>query len=129
MTFRTHEFSDDDKRDILERSVGPKMTNRLDDVQKIELLLDEAGYRSFDPETGPSGMSGPVLDRAVMDFQRDHGLKTDGLIYTDGPTIKALARQGRGGDTEIGHLTPGETVIPPSLITPELRRELDKGFA
>jgi hypothetical protein len=33
---------------------------------------------------------------------------------------EALALQGRGGDTKIAHLTPGEMVIPRSLITPEL---------
>jgi hypothetical protein len=129
MNYRTHEFNDDDKRDLLERSVGSKMTNRIGDVQKIEVLLDKAGYRPFDPENGPTGMSGPVLDRAVMDFQRDNGLKKDGLVYTDGPTIKALAQQGRRGDTEIGHLTPGEMVIPKRVMTLELRRELDRAFA
>jgi hypothetical protein len=70
-----------------------------------------------------------VLDRATLDFQRDHGLKQDGMIYTDGPTIKALAAQGRNGDTEIGHLTPGETVIPKDVLTLELQRELDRAFA
>jgi hypothetical protein len=33
---------------------------------------------------------------------------------------EVLALQGRGGDTKIAHLTPGELVIPRSLLTPEL---------
>jgi len=37
---------------------------------------------------------------------------------------EVLALQGRGGDTEIAYMTPGEIVIPRSLQTPELMKEL-----
>ena len=37
---------------------------------------------------------------------------------------RVLALQGRGGDTEIAHLTPGEVVIPRSLQTPSVMRTL-----
>jgi hypothetical protein len=37
---------------------------------------------------------------------------------------KLLALQGRGGDREIAHLTPGEVVIPRSLQTPGLMRAI-----
>jgi len=33
---------------------------------------------------------------------------------------RLLAAQGRGGDTEVAHVTPGELVIPPNLQTPEI---------
>jgi len=33
---------------------------------------------------------------------------------------RVLAAQGRGGDTEVAHLSPGEVVLPRSLQTPEL---------
>jgi len=33
---------------------------------------------------------------------------------------RLLAAQGRGGDTEVAHVTPGELVLPPDLQTPEL---------
>ncbi len=36
-----------------------------------------------------------------------------------------LALQGRGGDTEIAHLTPGEMVIPAWMQTPEVMRYLE----
>jgi cellobiose-specific phosphotransferase system component IIA len=35
-----------------------------------------------------------------------------------------LALQGRGGDTEIAHLTPGEVVLPRSLQTPALMKQI-----
>jgi hypothetical protein len=37
---------------------------------------------------------------------------------------KLLALQGRGGDTEIAHVTSGEVVIPRTLQTPEVMRTL-----
>ena len=33
---------------------------------------------------------------------------------------QVLALQGRGGDTQIAHMTPGEIVIPARLRTPEV---------
>jgi hypothetical protein len=37
---------------------------------------------------------------------------------------QVLALQGRGGDSSIAHLTPGEIVVPLSVLTPDLRRKL-----
>lgn len=41
-----------------------------------------------------------------------------------------LAREGRGGDTEIGHLTPGEIVVPKAILKrfPALRTALFDAF-
>lgn len=40
-----------------------------------------------------------------------------------------LAAQGRGGDTEIAHVTPGELVLPDALQTPELLAALRQAAA
>ncbi len=37
---------------------------------------------------------------------------------------QVLALQGRGGDTEIAHVTPGEVVIPARIRTPEVMAAL-----
>lgn len=44
--------------------------------------------------------------------------------------FEALARKGRGGDTEIGHLTEGELVVPVSILArfPEARDALFDAF-
>jgi hypothetical protein len=34
---------------------------------------------------------------------------------------KMMAKQGRNGDSQLGHLTPGEMVIPKQALTPQLR--------
>jgi hypothetical protein len=39
---------------------------------------------------------------------------------------RLLALQGRGGDTELAHLTPGEVVVPPQLQTPEVIQALQR---
>ena len=38
---------------------------------------------------------------------------------------RQLARKGRGGDSEIAHVTPGEIVVPRELQTPEVMAALD----
>ena len=40
-----------------------------------------------------------------------------------------LADEGRGGDQIVGHLTPGEVVVPVNIIDDELRSMLDEIFA
>jgi hypothetical protein len=37
---------------------------------------------------------------------------------------RLLAMQGRGGDTEIAHVTPGEVVLPRSLQTPAIMQQI-----
>jgi hypothetical protein len=38
---------------------------------------------------------------------------------------KVLALQGRGGDTAVAHLEPGEMVIPRRVLTPELAQLIE----
>lgn len=38
---------------------------------------------------------------------------------------KAIAKQGKGGDTEVAHLTPGEKIVPPQAQTPALNAQID----
>ena len=48
------------------------------------------------------------------------------------PIVQAqrLARQGRGGDTTIAHLTPGELVVPPTVLAQMgTAEQLRRGFA
>ena len=45
-------------------------------------------------------------------------------------TPQQLARKGRGGDTMVGHLTPGEVVVPaPVMAQRMVRGALSQGFA
>lgn len=64
--------------------------NRKQDVAKVETLLGQTGHYDIQRLQGPTGYWGLVGDRAVKDFQRENGLKADGLLNPDGPTIVSL---------------------------------------
>ena len=40
--------------------------------------------------------------------------------------IMALANAGRGGDTQIAHVRPGELVLPPEILDKDLVKSLEK---
>ncbi len=40
-----------------------------------------------------------------------------------------MGAQGRGGDTMMAHMTPGEIAVPPQVQTPEVLSSLNKAFA
>lgn len=42
--------------------------------------------------------------------------------------LQQLAQQGRGGDTMIAHLTPGEMEVPPEVQTPKVLATLKKAY-
>lgn len=44
------------------------------------------------------------------------------------PEVEQAADMGRGGDTEMAHVTPGEVVIPLNVQTPELMSALKQAF-
>ena len=59
-------------------SVGRFGDNNRDDVIKAQALLANAGYYEL-PEPGmPTGWPGGELNRALIRFQKDHGLEPDG---------------------------------------------------
>lgn len=48
--------------------------------------------------------------------------------YMIAPAMRQMAQMGQGGDTEVGHLTPGEIVVPKSAMTPAVLRALKGAF-
>jgi biotin carboxyl carrier protein len=83
-----------------------------EDAWKDEPVLG----RAREQETGVLGPLPKGGDFAEIVF--------DLLAGADDPSLRneaqALARAGRGGDTQIAHLTPGEIVIPKRLQTPQV---------
>ena len=68
----------------------PKTRYRRDDVGRVEGVLGRAGI------FGGRKRRRPVFDTrleiGVRDFQRQKGLRVDGLLNPGGPTIRALGR-------------------------------------
>ena len=78
----------------LSAAVGPEPApNRREDVLKVQTLLGQAGHYDIKRTYGPTGWWGGTGERAVKDFQKQNGLKVDGLLNPGGPTIKRLEDQ------------------------------------
>lgn len=71
-------------------SVGMEGLNSRRDVAKVENLLGRAGALDLAKTDGVTGFFGARTDEAVKKFQKDRGLKVDGLINPNGPTLKTL---------------------------------------
>lgn len=84
-------------------SVGRFGANDRQDVIKAQALLANAGYYDLPDPGMPTGWPGGELNRALIRFQKDHGLEADGtLLPLDpsgvtetgvGETVQALQNQ------------------------------------
>ena len=87
---------------------------------------------------GPAEMAGNLLNQARISgngpLRQKYLRKAQQVIAQIDPhanpealqelQAQVLALQGRGGDTEVAHVTPGEVVIPKRMRTPELMAAL-----
>ncbi|TAK99075.1 MAG: hypothetical protein EPO08_17385 [Rhodospirillaceae bacterium] len=73
-------------------------------------------------DAGGGSLRFHFLSRAQQAIAKLDPARQQGLIQRLQGEILAL--QGRGGDTKIAHLTPGEVVIPKRLQTPEFMRDV-----
>ncbi|MBT5109905.1 MAG: peptidoglycan-binding protein [Rhodospirillaceae bacterium] len=75
----------------LKKTIGDSYTMDLDDSLNTKKALADLGHLKI-PDYGLT----PYPDRAMVDgvksFQKDHGLKIDGVMKKDGPTINRLNR-------------------------------------
>lgn len=99
----------------LDAPVGRRGANDRIDVAKIETLLGRAGYLDLAPTDGPTGYYGARLENALKRFQKDDGLKADGLVNPDGPTLAALTRATAANDN-------GNSPEAPSLLESDSAR-------
>ncbi len=107
--------------------------------QRLNGALDDARDLGLDPKAfaaaGLTGMRALLALRRVHDSagkptQPDHLARAQEVLRALNPKrhgalvqqmqARLLALHGRGGDTEVAHVTPGEVVIPRSLQTPEV---------
>lgn len=79
MSLQTNENNPDDLFS-LSGSVGRFGDNNRTDVIKAQALLANAGYYDLPKPGMPTGWPGGGLTRAVIQFQKDHGLDPDGIL-------------------------------------------------
>lgn len=85
----------------LKGRVASNSPTDLEDSATIKLALTSLGYYD-DTETGLSPYGDRQLFHAVTSFQKDNGLKVDGIINPDGPTQKTIKDQLQGAPQAAG---------------------------
>lgn len=76
---------------LINRPVGNNMDNDQEDVLAIKFKLNRAGYfDSLEQAPEPHGFITKEMDIGIQEFQKDKGLKVDGILLPRGETEKAL---------------------------------------
>lgn len=75
------------------------------------------------PQQPPQAPQGPPMSPQMMAMlaKRQQMMKNQVMG-------QQLAAQGRGGDTQIAHMTPGEIAVPPQVQSPKVLATLRKAF-
>lgn len=107
------------------------MTSNIDD-SRLGRLKQRIGYNA-EPVRRPTfkrrawrSEAGDLLVRAICGRRTGHRLE---YAPEEVPEARVLAAMGRGGDTELAHLTLGEIVLPAAMQTPEVMLELNLAAA
>jgi hypothetical protein len=74
-------------------TVGLGRMNGRRDVFKVESILADAGDLDFAGTNGPNGYGHYTLDDGVRRYQKRTGLKVDGWLRPDGPTVTKMREQ------------------------------------
>ena len=117
---------------FIKNPVGNNMDNNHEDVLAIKRNLNKAGYfdnLAQDPE--PHGFITKEMDEGIRAFQKDKGLKVDGILFPRGETENTLRSllQGISDDIEreelpsqLNHqkLIPGTNIIDKGIEEGEI---------
>jgi len=90
-------------------TVGLGRMNGRRDVFKVESILADAGDLDFAGTNGPAGYGLYTLDDGVRKYQKRNGLKVDGWLRPDGPTVTKMHEQ--FGDRFAGFPAPSQEQI------------------
>ena len=72
-------------------SVGNNMDNNEDDVLNVKRNLNKAGYfDDLDQEPEPHGFITNNMEKGIRSYQKDKGLKVDGILHPRGETERGL---------------------------------------
>ena len=80
----------------LKSRIGPDSNMDLDDVLKTKKALNGLGYMSL-PRHGLTPYPDNKMIDGIRSFQRDGGLRVDGVMKPDGPTLGRLNKILSGG--------------------------------
>lgn len=81
----------DDLLDI-RGGIGRGEVNDREDIARLETLLAHTGHRDLKSTSGPTGLFGSPQENAIRGFQKDQGLREDGILRPGGETLTTLAK-------------------------------------
>lgn len=101
----------------LKQPIGPDSVMDRDDVLNTKRALNALGFLDA-PDYGLTPYPDAPMIAAVENFQRLHGLRVDGIMNPDGPTLNRLnevlaARQAKPTPLGVVESQPPETSPPP----------------
>lgn len=101
------------------RALGGQATRELGALYALP-------YQQAAAPADPANPRGDRSENALARIGRSFNPRTGAQEFYP---AKDMARQGRGGDTEVAHVTPGEMVVPPPVLRqPGVRNRLAAGF-
>lgn len=101
----------------LENSVGNNLVNKKSDVLSVKETLRHMNRFVMDPKKAePHGYITRELDNAIKSYQREHGLRIDGILFPDGKTEKQL-------NNDLRLMLAKEERHSPAVPPPAIERE------
>ena len=102
----------------LKSPIGRSYNTDPEDVRKTKKALSDLGYYE-EPDFGITPYPNTSMMNGLENFQRDFGLRLDGVMKPGGETAQMLGsvnhinaqnlqNLGRNGDSILAHITPGE---------------------
>lgn len=94
---------------FIKGAVGNNMDNDQEDVITVKRNLNKIGYfDNLDQDPEPHGFITKEMDTGIRSFQKDNGLKIDGILLPQGETEQSL-RSLIGSNIEKEELPPMPT--------------------
>ena len=112
---------------MVEELATPEAMMQIEAVEESPELPDDALISAID---GLMAAQGLAEDQGEADYIK--GLTESAVVGSQAPLADMaieLSQAGRGGDTTLAHLTPGEVVLPAQMmIDPEFERAVERRF-
>ena len=114
--------------EMVEELATPEAMMQIEAVEESPALPDDALISAID---GLMAAQGLAEDQGEADYIK--GLTESAVVGSQAPLADMaieLSQAGRGGDTTLAHLTPGEVVLPTQMMSdPEFERAVGRRFA
>ena len=75
---------------LISTSVGKGFAASEEDIRNIRMAYNKIGYQAGDESFG---YTDTILERAIRHFQKDNGLKEDGIMHPKGETERILIKK------------------------------------